>query len=95
MIVELLDYRPSKSNEPELEQPERTRVVLTPNDESRWADIWLMSKKATSPWSDAEALQVEARMLVRMLGVFVSAITNDKFYSWPRKVHCVWNPMCI
>ncbi|RPD64166.1 hypothetical protein L226DRAFT_460544 [Lentinus tigrinus ALCF2SS1-7] len=64
LIVELLDYRPAKSNEPELEQPERTRVVLTPNDESRWADICLMSKKAISPWSDAEALQVEARMLL-------------------------------
>lgn len=64
LIVELLDYRPAKSNEPELEQPEKTRVVLTPTDESRWADICAMSSKSTVPWTDADALEIEARLLV-------------------------------
>ena len=62
--MELLDYRPTKSSDPELEQPEKTRLVLTPNDESRWTDICLMGQKSATPWSDADALQLEAQLLV-------------------------------
>ncbi|KAI0675659.1 Spt20 family-domain-containing protein [Trametes maxima] len=64
LIVELLDFRPTKTTEPELEQPERTRVVLTPNDESRWSDICLMKQKAVVPWTDGDALELEARLLM-------------------------------
>ncbi|KAH9893546.1 Spt20 family-domain-containing protein [Cubamyces lactineus] len=64
LIVELLDYRPTKSSDPELEQPEKTRLVLTPNDESRWTDICLMSQKSATPWSDADALELEAQLLL-------------------------------
>ncbi|KAH9940890.1 Spt20 family-domain-containing protein [Epithele typhae] len=64
LIVEILDYRPAKSTEPELEQPERSRVVLAPNDESRWADICLLSQKTVTPWTDNNALEVEARLLL-------------------------------
>ena len=63
--MELLDYRPAKSTQPDLEQPERSRVVLSPNDESRWADICLLNQKADNSWTDADSLQVEARLLVR------------------------------
>ncbi|KAI0642084.1 Spt20 family-domain-containing protein [Trametes meyenii] len=64
LIVELLDFRPAKTTEPELEQPERSRVVLTPNDESRWGDICLMKQKAIAPWTDGDALELEARLLM-------------------------------
>lgn len=62
--MELLDYRPPKSSDPELEQPEKTRVVLTPTDESRWQDICLMNLRSGSSWTDADALELEARLLV-------------------------------
>ncbi|KAI0832010.1 Spt20 family-domain-containing protein [Trametes gibbosa] len=64
LIVELLDYRPTRSTDPELEQPESSRVVLTPNDESRWADICLMNQKTGLSWTDAEAVELEARLLM-------------------------------
>ncbi|KAI0357989.1 hypothetical protein OH77DRAFT_1397640 [Trametes cingulata] len=64
LIVELLDYRPSKTTDAELEQPERTRIVLTPNDESRWTDICLMGEKSAVPWTDADALELEAKLLM-------------------------------
>ncbi len=64
LIVELLDYRPARGGEPELETPDKSRVVLTPNDESRWADICLMNQRSNASWTDAEALEVEARLLV-------------------------------
>lgn len=65
MIVELLDYRPIKSKDPALVDPERSRVVLSPNSESLWADICLMNQKAGNLWTDQEALEIEARILVR------------------------------
>lgn len=67
LIVELLDYRPAKNSEPELEQPDRTRVVLTPNDESHWADICLLNQKEKYSLTDADAIEIEARLLVSLL----------------------------
>ncbi|KAI0630606.1 Spt20 family-domain-containing protein [Trametes polyzona] len=64
LIVELLDYRPSKSSDPELEEPETSRVVLTPNDESRWTDICLMNQKIGLAWTDADAIELEAQLLM-------------------------------
>ncbi|EJF64059.1 hypothetical protein DICSQDRAFT_81015, partial [Dichomitus squalens LYAD-421 SS1] len=64
LIVELLDYRPPKSSDPDLEQPEKTRVVLTPTDESRWQDICLMNLRNGSTWTDADTLELEARLLL-------------------------------
>ena len=65
MIVELLDYRPQKAKDPILTNPERSRVVLTPNPETLWADLCLLNQKAGNTWTDQEALEVEARILVR------------------------------
>ncbi|EIW59818.1 uncharacterized protein TRAVEDRAFT_28817, partial [Trametes versicolor FP-101664 SS1] len=64
LIVELLDYRPNRSTDPELEQPEASRVVLTPNDESRWTDICLMNQKTGLTWTDADSIEIEARLLM-------------------------------
>lgn len=66
MIVELLDYRPVKAKDPVLVNPERSRVVLTPNSETLWADLCLMNVKAENVWTDRDALEVEARILVRI-----------------------------
>lgn len=66
MIVELLDYRPVKAKDPVLVNPERSRVVLSPNSETLWADLCLMNVKAENVWTDRDALEVEARILVRI-----------------------------
>ncbi|KAJ3552987.1 hypothetical protein NM688_g3859 [Phlebia brevispora] len=64
MIVELLDYRPLKGKEPELANPKRSRVVLSPTPETMWADICLLNHKAGNVWTDEDALQVEAKILL-------------------------------
>lgn len=64
MIVELLDYRPTRFKEPTPDKPERTRAVLHPNSETQWADICALNKKYGNKWTDQDALEVEARMLV-------------------------------
>jgi transcription factor SPT20 len=64
MIVELLDYRPQRNKEPTLEKPERTRAVLHPNAETLWADICSLNQKHGGKWSDKDALEIEARLLV-------------------------------
>jgi transcription factor SPT20 len=64
MIVELLDYRPPKAKDSTLVNPERSRVVLTPNSETLWADMCLLNQKVGGVWTDRDALEVEARILV-------------------------------
>ncbi|THU78942.1 hypothetical protein K435DRAFT_823988 [Dendrothele bispora CBS 962.96] len=64
MIVEILDYRPQKASEPDLETPERTRAVLHPNGESLYADICLLNSNRGGSWSDRDALEIEARILL-------------------------------
>ncbi|OBZ73602.1 SAGA complex subunit spt20 [Grifola frondosa] len=68
MIVELLDYRLEKSKDSvspsENPEPEKSRVVLTPNSETLWADICLLNQKSGNTWTDADALEVEARLLL-------------------------------
>ena len=69
MIVELLDYRPPKGKDPVLEKPDRTRVVLTPNPETLWADICLLNQRVGLAWTDEDALEVESRILVSLYRV--------------------------
>ncbi|KAG6888748.1 hypothetical protein C0995_006219 [Termitomyces sp. Mi166 len=64
MIVELLDYRPQRGKEPPPDKPERTRVVLHPNSETLWADICAMNHRFGGKWTDRDALEVEARLLL-------------------------------
>ncbi len=77
MVVELKDLRDSPStSEGSNTQSKRsavndntpakiTRVVLRPNGESFWADLCLLNQKTGKKWTDQEALEVEARILVR------------------------------
>ncbi|KAF8211129.1 Spt20 family-domain-containing protein [Mycena galopus ATCC 62051] len=65
MIVELLDYRPQQRiKETTSDKPERTRVVLHPNGETLFADICSWNRKYGNKWSDRDALEVEARLLL-------------------------------
>jgi transcription factor SPT20 len=87
MIVELLDYRPQKLKEPALEKPERTRVVLHPNSETLWADICLLNQKAGNQWTDQDALEIEARLLVRSENHDI-LIGIDALHSWQQQHLC-------
>lgn len=66
MIVEILNFRPQKPKDPVPDQPDAQRVVLRPTPETLWADVCLLNQKAGSTWTDRDALEVEARILVRL-----------------------------
>ncbi|TFL01998.1 Spt20 family-domain-containing protein [Pterulicium gracile] len=55
---------PNASVPPVPPQPERMRVVLHPNSETLWSDVCAMNAKAEKHWTDAEALEVEAKILL-------------------------------
>ena len=73
MIVELLDYRPTKGKDPVLEKPDRTRVVLTPSPETLWADLCLLNQRAGLAWTDKEAVDIESRILVSLYCVVTTS----------------------
>lgn len=61
--MELLDYRPPQGKEmPKM--PQRTRVVLHPNSETLWADLCSLNNQHGAKWTDMDALDVEAKILV-------------------------------
>lgn len=60
LLVEIRDYRPRDN----IDDFISSRVILQPNPETMWADICQLNNKAGSKWSDQEALEVEARILV-------------------------------
>lgn len=62
--MELLDYRPVKAKDSELTNPKRSRVVLNPTSETLWADLCLLGHKAGDIWTDKDAVEVEAKILV-------------------------------
>lgn len=64
LIVELIDFRPAKAKDPILENPDVQRVVLRPNAETLWSDICSLNAKSGSTWTDAEALEVESKILL-------------------------------
>ncbi|KAF8141930.1 Spt20 family-domain-containing protein [Boletus edulis] len=64
MLVELLDYRPKRAKDPPLEKPERSRVTLHPNDETRWADLCLLNQRTGSKLADPQVLELEAQILL-------------------------------
>lgn len=62
--MELLDYRPQRLEDPVLETPSLERVVLRPTPEMIWDDICRMNARTGSKLTDAQALEVEAKILV-------------------------------
>ena len=70
--MELLDYRPQKAKDPILEKPDTQRVVLRSNPESVWADICQMKQRLGAAWTDKDALDIEARILVSVLRSFMT-----------------------
>lgn len=46
------------------EGPLSSRVVLRPNTESTWADMRLLNNKLDTKWTDQEALEAEAKIVV-------------------------------
>ena len=58
--MEIRDHRPD--DQPDTFIPHR--VLLQPNGETLYADICRMSQKSGGVWTDQQALEVEARILV-------------------------------
>ena len=60
----------SSSNDPRstvAKGPETYRVVLHPNEETLWAELQnLNDRLAGGTWSDADALEVESKILVSL-----------------------------
>ena len=71
MIVEIEEFNqvPPKDNSKEDTALEKavTRVLLRPNSETLFADLCLLNQKAGGKWTDKDALEVEAKILVRSL----------------------------
>ncbi len=64
MVVELWDHRPQRPKEPAPGEPEKTQVVLHPNSETLWADLCSLNQRLGGKWTDQDALEIEARILV-------------------------------
>lgn len=60
LIVEIRDHRPDDRSD--VFTPHR--VLLEPNGETLYADVCRMSQKSGGIWTDQQALEVEARILV-------------------------------
>jgi transcription factor SPT20 len=71
MIVEIEECSQlnSTDNSKEGKPPEKavTRVLLRPNSETLFADLCLLNQKAGGNWTDKDALEIEAKILVRGL----------------------------
>jgi hypothetical protein len=89
LIVELLDYRSPNRSKSHVEQPERTRVLLHPNDETIWADILLLNAKNGNRWTDRELLELEAT-IVACHQFNMSLKGTDTIYSTRPPLRFVW-----
>jgi transcription factor SPT20 len=69
MLVELQDFRePKVAKDKKAAEDSKsgvTRVVLRPNPETLWTDLRLLNHKHGDKWTDEDALEVEAQVLVR------------------------------
>lgn len=67
LIVEMYDHRDTESSETATEAVLPQRVVLRPTPESIWADLCALNSRLDTQWTDDDALDIEARLLVRPL----------------------------
>jgi len=83
MIVEIEEFKQvnSKDNSKETEPLEKTttRVLLRPNSETLFADLCLLNQKSGNKWTDKEALEIEAKILVRI--VFEPPVLPPQLYA--------------
>ncbi|KAN0137073.1 Spt20 family domain containing protein [Lactarius tabidus] len=64
MIAQIEEYEPSKSTETEELKKTVSKVLLRPNSETLFADLCLLNQKAGNNWTDKDALEVEAKILL-------------------------------
>ncbi|KAJ3721982.1 hypothetical protein C8R42DRAFT_69088 [Lentinula raphanica] len=64
LIVNLLDYRPPKPNDPPLDTPKRSREVLHPTPETLWAELCVISASTAVQLAGAQGLKIEAKILL-------------------------------
>ncbi|KAH9046551.1 Spt20 family-domain-containing protein [Lactarius hengduanensis] len=64
MIVEIEEYRPPDEKDSKLPEKTVARVLLRPNSETLFADLCLLNQKSGGKWTDKDALEVEAKILL-------------------------------
>ena len=78
MIVEIEEFIQvnSTDNSKESNPPEKTvtRVLLRPNSETLFTDLCLLNQKTGGKWTDKDALEIEAKILVRSLWLFLQCV---------------------
>jgi transcription factor SPT20 len=65
LLVEMHDSRPVKGAATKIMEPSVTKLILRPTVESLWADIRSLVDSQRG-WGDKEALELEARIVVRI-----------------------------
>ena len=88
--MELLDYRPLKPKDEVLTTPSAQRVVLRPTPETIYADIRRMSERSGRVWSDAEALAVEARIILWEHTILRYLMAYSSHPRWRQHPHYAW-----
>jgi hypothetical protein len=81
MIAQIEEYEPSKSTETEELKKTVSKVLLRPNSETLFADLCLLNQKAGNNWTDKDALEVEAKILVRGYSSFARSARSLFAYS--------------
>jgi hypothetical protein len=61
LIVEVVDHRTKVAQD---SKPSKKRVILSPSQETLWADLSLLHEESGEGWSSQLMLDVESKILV-------------------------------
>jgi hypothetical protein len=81
MIAQIEEFEPPKTPDSQESQKITTKVLLRPNSETLFADLCLLNQKAGNSWTDKDALEVEAKILVRSFHRLLSTHTHSLFVA--------------
>ena len=73
-FLEMEDFKPPNTKDDKAPEKPVARALLRPNSETLFADLCLLNQKACNKWSDKDALEVEAKVLVRNFSLFAWSI---------------------
>jgi hypothetical protein len=99
MIVEIEEFSQlsAKDNSKESKPLEKTvtRVLLRPNSETLFADLCILNQKAGGKWTDKDALEIEAKILVRSDWPFSARAYPGLVYSSLHRRPSAWTRILV
>ena len=99
MIVEIEEFSQlsAKDNSKESKPLEKTvtRVLLRPNSETLFADLCILNQKAGGKWTDKDALEIEAKILVRSDWPFSARAYPGLVYSSLHRCPSAWTRILV